>query len=76
MKPKHGGDVLRFVLHLAFDGLEDDVWQVDAHHIQAVAGQLVHLPPHQPTACAGFVLHDGVDSSAFFLEHDLLVACR
>ena len=76
MEPEHRGDVGRLVLHLAFDRLEHDVRQVDAHHVQPVARQAVDLRPHQAAASPGLVLDDGVDRRAFLLEHHLLMARR
>ena len=76
MEPKDGRDVGRFVLNFTFNRLKHNVWQIDTHHIEAIAWQVVHLSPHEAAACTGFVLNDGVDGAAFLFEHHLLVPCR
>ena len=62
--------------HLALDGLKHDVGQIDADDIEPVAGELVHLRPHQAASRAGLVLNDGVCRRTVFFEDDLLVARR
>ena len=76
VEPKHRGDVSGFVLHLALDGLKHNVRQVDAHHVEAISWQVVHLRPHQGTTGTGLVLNNGFDGRAFFAQHCLLVAGR
>ena len=76
MKPKNGRDVGRFVLNFTFNRLKHNVRQIDTHHIEAIAWQVVHLGPHETAACTGFVLNDGVDGAAFLFEHHLLMSCR
>ena len=76
VEPVRGRDVLGLVLHLSLEGREHDVRQVDAHDVQAVAGQGVHLVPHDGAAHPRLVLDDGFDSGAFLLQHELLVPRR
>ena len=76
VKPVDGRDVFRLVLHLTFERLEHDVRQIDADDVEAVAGQLIHLRPHEAAARAGLVLHDRLDLRTPLLEHRLLVPCR
>src|SRR5438552_2306701 len=73
MEPEDGRDVVRLVLHLPLDGLKHDVREVDTDDVEAIAGELIHLAPHEATSCARFVLNDGIDRRAPLLQHDLLV---
>ena len=74
MEPEHGRDVVGLVLHLALDGLKHDVWKVDTDDVEPVAGELVHLRPHQAASCTRLVLNDAIDRGAVLFQHDLLVA--
>ena len=62
VEPVDRRDVVGLVLHLAFERLQHDVRQVDADHVEAVAGKLVDLRPHEPAARARLVLHDRIDA--------------
>jgi hypothetical protein len=63
-------------LDVSFHRLKDDVRQVDADDVESVAGQVVHLRPHEAASRAGLVLDDRVDRGTLLLEHDLLMASR
>src|SRR6266404_209538 len=73
MEPEDGCDVLCLVLHLPFDGLKHDVREVDTDDVEAIAGELIHLRPHEAASCARLVLNDGVDRRTVLLQHNLLV---
>src|SRR6266540_7392952 len=73
MEPEDGCDVLCLVLHLPFDGLKHDVRKIDTDDVEAIAGELIHLSPHEAASCARLVLNDGVDRRTALLQHDLLV---
>ena len=75
MKPKNRCDVGGFVLNFTFNGLKHNVRQIDTDHIEAIAWQVVHLGPHEASACASLVLNDGINGAAFLFEHHLLVSC-